>query len=388
MHHRLLILGSTGSIGQSTLDVIAGLQQAGHDVQVAGLSASRSVERIVAQARHTRAPYVCLSDPSAAKQVAEELKGTPTRVLSGPKGLVELVERSDADLVIAGIVGMAGLPPVLAAAKRGLDIGLANKETLVVAGEIILSLCQQSGSRLLPVDSEHSAVFQALQAGQREDVRRIILTASGGPFRTWSADKIAHATLADALNHPTWDMGPKITIDSATMMNKALEIIEACWLFHLPPERVDVVIHPESIVHSLVEFVDAGVMAQLGTPDMRTPIQYAITYPERLNGVAERLDLTHCGPLTFEPPDENRFPALALGRLAVQRGGTAGAVLNAANEEANVAFRAGKIPFPAITEAVAAALETFCPHHSPGPVRLETILSADAETRRWVQSRM
>jgi 1-deoxy-D-xylulose-5-phosphate reductoisomerase len=288
-----------------------------------------------------------------------------------------------ADFVLAAIVGAAGLPATLAAVERGLDVGLANKESLVVAGSLLVPLARARGSRLIPVDSEHSAVFQALAAGRAEDVRRIFLTASGGPFRTWPRDKVAAATVSEALNHPTWSMGPKVTIDSASMMNKALEVIEAYHLFALAPEQIEILIHPESIVHALVEFQDGALLAQLGTPDMRTPIQYAMTWPRRLPGLAERLDWRDLGRLTFEVPDFESFPALRLGYTAARAGGTCGAVLNAANEAAVARFRAGAIAFGQIVEL---AEQTLRRHRRIDQPTLAELLAADAWARHEVEA--
>ncbi|MCK4340716.1 MAG: 1-deoxy-D-xylulose-5-phosphate reductoisomerase, partial [Phycisphaerae bacterium] len=274
-----------------------------------------------------------------------------------------------------------GLPATLAAVQRGLDVGLANKESLVVAGSLMMPLAEKSGATLIPVDSEHSAIFQALHAGRAEDVRRIHLTASGGPFRAWTAAQIAQATLDDALNHPTWSMGPKITIDSATMMNKALEIIEAHWLFGLPAEQIDVLIHPESIVHSMVEYRDGSLIAQLGTPDMKTPIQYAITYPRRVPGIAEPLDWSQARCLHFEPPDFERFPALRLGYEAARADGNSGAVLNAANEAAVEFFRAGEIPFGRIVSLTEQVLGRREQQAQP---TLEELLTHDAWAREEI----
>jgi 1-deoxy-D-xylulose-5-phosphate reductoisomerase len=294
---------------------------------------------------------------------------------------VELVTTTDADFVLAAIVGAAGLPATLAAVERGLDVGLANKESLVVAGAILMPLAAQRGGRLIPVDSEHSAIFQALQAGRREDVRRIYLTASGGPFRTWTRERIESATLEAALNHPTWSMGPKITIDSATMMNKALEVIEAHYLFDLPVEQIEVLVHPESIVHSMVEFRDGSLIAQLGAPDMKTPIQYAMTFPRRVVGVGATLSWSEARSLHFEPPDFERFPALRLGFQAARAGGSSGAVLNAANETAVELFRAGRVGFGRI----AAACETVLARHRIiARPALPDLLEADAWARREV----
>jgi 1-deoxy-D-xylulose-5-phosphate reductoisomerase len=376
MHHRLIILGSTGSIGCSALDVVAGLAPA---VRVVGLTAGRDWKKLADQASRFQVGTVAIADESCADDLCRACPGT--RVLAGPQGLVELVQTTDADFVLAAIVGAAGLPATLAAVERGIDVGLANKESLVVGGSIIMPLARQRGSRLIPIDSEHSAIFQALMSGRPEEVRRIYLTASGGPFRTWPKQRMARATVKEALDHPTWSMGPKITIDSATMMNKALEIIEAHYLFDVPVEQLDVLVHPESIVHSMVEFRDGSVIAQLGAPDMRTPIQYAITYPQRAAGLAQPLTWNTPRRLNFEPPDPERFPALKLGHEAAERGGTCGAVLNAANEAAVERFRAGDIQFGQIAEL---AGQTLRRHRGVEQPTLADLMVADAWARQEV----
>jgi 1-deoxy-D-xylulose-5-phosphate reductoisomerase len=284
--------------------------------------------------------------------------------------------------VLAAIVGAAGLPAALAAVQAGKTLALANKEALVIAGSLLIPEARRRNVRIIPVDSEHSAVFQAMAAGRLSEVKRIILTASGGPFRNATRQQMENATLADALNHPTWRMGHKITIDSATMFNKALEIIEACWLFDLPPEKIEVVVHPESVIHSLVEFVDGSVMAQLSPPDMRTPIQYALTWPDRLPGISRQLDLSKAFAFNFQPPDPDRFPALKLGHEAARAGGTMGAVLNAANESAVAAFTSGKIPFTEIPRLVAATMKSHRLQPSP---TLDDLMEADRWSRKTVQ---
>ena len=391
MPKRVIVLGSTGSIGRSALEVAAALRD---EVTLVGLAANQDWRGLAEQATRFHVPAVGIADARCHDDLQRAVPAG-TRVLSGSEGLVELVGTCDADFVLAAIVGVAGLPATLEAVRRGLDVGLANKESLVVAGPLLMALARQTGTTLIPVDSEHSAVFQSLQAGHREDVRCIHLTASGGPFRDWPAERIAEATLEEALNHPTWSMGPKITIDSATMMNKALEIIEARWLFDLPAEQIGVLIHPESIVHSMVEFQDGSVIAQLGTPDMKTPIQYALTYPRRVPGIAEPLDWSQARCLHFEPPDLQRFPALRLGFAAARQGGTSGAVLNAANEAAVERFRAGRIPFGRIvplTEHVCGVLwhrhlagedTGWKPVPQPQPT-LEELLAHDAWAREEV----
>jgi 1-deoxy-D-xylulose-5-phosphate reductoisomerase len=308
---RIAILGSTGSIGTNALDVIAHL---GAPFAASALSAHSQGSKLVEQARHFKPAAVAVTDDGQYASVRDALAGTATRVYAGAGGVVEMVTRDDIDIVLAAIVGAAGLPAVFAAVRAGKMLALANKEALVVAGSLLMPEAKRRGVEILPVDSEHSAIFQSLKSGTPREVRRLILTASGGPFRNATQEKIENATLEDALAHPTWRMGTKITIDSATLFNKGLELIEACWLFDLPPEKVDIVIHPESIIHSMVEFVDGSVIAQLGPPDMRTPIQYALTYPERLAGNSRRLDLTQAFGLNFHPPDSERFPALRLAR--------------------------------------------------------------------------
>lgn len=377
MAKRIAILGSTGSIGTSTVEVIRAL---GPDYRVSGLGARRSWRELAEQCAAVHPAAVAVADPTQAESLRAVLNGS-TRLLVGPEGLVELAADPDTDFVVAAIVGAAGLESTVAAVRSGKQVGLANKEALVVAGSVIVPLARQTGAQLLPIDSEHSAIFQSMTAGRRCEVRRIYLTASGGPFRTWTAEQMARASLQDALRHPTWSMGPKITIDSATMMNKALEIIEACWLFDCPPESIEVLVHPESIIHSMVEFVDGSVVAQLGTPDMRTPIQYAITYPERVEGIASRLDLTTIRRLNFEPPDMERFPALRLGYQVAATGGTSGAVFNAANEAAVELFREGRIRFGEIVELIERVLERHKVIQNPD---LPTLLEADAWARREV----
>ena len=351
MQKKLIILGSTGSIGCNTLSVASALKD---EFEVVGLAAASRWNELVDQVRTCQPRAIAIPDSRNASMAVEKLKsvGLKCSVITGGDALVKLVRETECDFVMSAIVGVAGLPATLAAVERGLTIGLANKESLVVAGELMINAAAHSGAKLIPVDSEHSAIYQSLHSGKHEEVERIFLTASGGPFRTWTIERMRQARLSDALQHPTWNMGPKITIDSATMMNKALEIIEAKWLFNIPPERIEVVIHPESIIHSMVAFRDGSVVAQMGSPDMRTPIQYAMTYPRRLEGSAARLDFSKLESMRFEPPDEIRFPALRLGQQVARQGGTAGAALNAANEAAVSAFREGRIGFLEIVERV------------------------------------
>jgi 1-deoxy-D-xylulose-5-phosphate reductoisomerase len=350
---RITVLGSTGSVGAQTLEVIGTFPER---YQVVALAAGSNAEKLAEQVRRHRPERVSLADPEAASALGEALRDVEVEIGVGEAGLAAVAE-SDADLVVAAIVGAAGLPPTLAALRAGRDVALANKEALVMAGALVLREARASGARLLPVDSEHSAIFQALGGESRESVSRLILTASGGPFRTWSDDRIARASVEEALDHPNWEMGPKITIDSATLMNKGLEVIEARWLFDVPPERVDIVVHPQSIVHSLVEFSDSSVIAQLGLPDMRVPIAVALAHPERLELDLPRLDLATIAQFTFEAPDSKRFPCLDLAYRALAGDEAAPAVLNAANEVAVEAFLAGELPFPGIASTNAAVLE-------------------------------
>lgn len=379
MAKRIAILGSTGSIGTNALDVIEHL---GSSYEVAALSAHSQADKLLEQASKFRPRAVAVTEPAAYRRLAKELSSTG----QAPRlygDLAEMVRRDDIDLVLAAVVGAAGLPAVFAAVESGKAIALANKESLVVAGSILIPLARKHGVPILPVDSEHSAIFQAMHCGRTCEVKRLILTASGGPFRLASAEQIENATLADALNHPTWRMGNKITIDSATMFNKGLELIEACWLFDLPPEQVDIVVHPESVVHSMVEFNDGNVLAQLSPPDMRTPIQYALTYPDRLPSNSRKLDLSRPFNLTFHPPDPERFPALAIAREVARRGGTLGAVMNAANEAAVAVFMTGRIPFGMISRAVSHTIAAHTVQPSPS---LDDLMEADRWARRTVET--
>lgn len=327
---------------------------------------------------------VATDEPCANRFDWNELP-TETELLVGPSAIESVASHDDVDIVVASIVGSAGLRGTWAAIEKGKTVALANKETLVMAGPLVMHKAAECGATILPVDSEHSAVFQALQAGRREDLNRIVLTASGGPFRGATREQLENVTVTEALAHPTWDMGPKITVDSATMMNKALEIIEARWLFDVPPDRIDVVIHPQSVVHSLVEFKDGSVLAQLSPPDMKLPIQYAMSYPERWDCPAARLDLAETLSLDFSPPDQERFPAIALGHEVARRGGTAGAVLNAANETAVARFLDGQLRFIDIVPACRAVLDNH--DFDPSPT-LEQLFEFDAwarqEMQRWI----
>ncbi|MFM7250781.1 MAG: 1-deoxy-D-xylulose-5-phosphate reductoisomerase [Planctomycetaceae bacterium] len=374
----LAVLGSTGSIGTSTLDVIAA---SGGRYRAALLAAHTSVAALLEQARLHRPEWVVITDPGAAATVGATALPAGTRLAVGPDALDELLRGPGIDRVVSAIVGAAGLRSTWAALDAGKTVALANKETLVMAGPLVTRLAAERGAALLPVDSEHSAIHQALRSGGSDEVVRVILTASGGPFRTRAAETLAAVTPEEALRHPTWSMGPKITVDSATMMNKALELVEARWLFDLAPEQLDVVVHPQSIVHSMVEFVDGSVLAQLGPPDMRLPIQYALSYPRRHDGPARRLDLAQGLRLEFEPPDPRRFPAVRLGHEAARRGGTAGAVLNAANEAAVGAFLAGSLRFTDIAEVCARILDR---HEFRAAPSLDDIRRLDSWAREEV----
>jgi 1-deoxy-D-xylulose-5-phosphate reductoisomerase len=381
----VVILGSTGSIGRSALSVIA--HDGGVRLRAYGLAAHSSVAALVEQARVHRPRFAALTCAEACASVNGQFAASGVEFLTGRDGLIRMVTDAATDKVLSAIVGAAGLDGTWAAIEAGKTVALANKETLVVAGPLIMELARRKGVAILPVDSEHSAIFQALRAGRPSEVRRVILTSSGGPFRGRTARELAQVTPEQALNHPTWRMGPKISIDSATLMNKALEVIEARWLFGLRPEQVEVVVHPESIVHSMVEFVDGSVVAQLSPPDMRLPIQLALTYPERVPGPCPTLDTTRRFSLNFEPPDRETFPCLDLGFEVMTRGGTAGAALNAANEVAVERFLAGEIGFLDIPRACRAALDSH--HYDPRP-SLADLARVDAtarqEVRRWQAS--
>lgn len=389
---RIIILGSTGSIGTQTIEVVHHLnalaEKAGgvQPFRVVGLATGRNTGAMLQQAEALGVKELAVSNPSTA---------SPTRVQvrTGSDAAEQLVREVDADLVIGAMVGSAGLPATLAAVERGRDVALANKETLVAAGALVIAAASRSGARLLPVDSEHSAIWQCLSARAQghaappcecgDSVRRVILTASGGALRGRTLDQLAHATPREALAHPTWSMGPKVTIDSASLTNKALEVIEAHWLFGLPPEKIGVLVHPQSVVHALVEFTDSSVIAQLGAPDMRTPIQLALTHPDRPPGCSRSLDLGALSRLDFEPPDPARYPALELGYRVIREGGTSGAVFNAANERAVEMFLEGRIPFGRIAELSRAAMDTL---GCSALVTLSDAAQADRAARRFVES--
>ena len=379
MMRRISLLGSTGSIGTQSLDVISAC-----GMTVAALTANRDAARMEEQARRFKPELAVMMDQAAAADLRVRLADTDTRVASGPEGLEEAAALPSADTVITAVVGMVGLKPTLAAIAQGKRIALANKETLVCGGELVMSEAERCGAEIVPVDSEHSALFQSLQGCRdRGEVRRLILTASGGPFFGYTREQLEHVTLDQALKHPNWSMGAKITVDSATLMNKGLEFIEAMRLYHMPPEKISVVVHRESIVHSLVEYCDNAMIAQLGSADMRLPIQYALTWPARTQAVAKPLDLLACPPLHFAPPDMEAFPCLGLAIGAARTGGTATAVLNGANEAAVGLFLERKIGFMDIPRLVERALSQVAPVYGGG---LAEILSADRAARDAVLS--
>jgi len=378
---KAVILGSTGSIGTQCLDVIA---QWPDRFRVLGLATHRNASLLIEQANRFSPEHVALMDPGAAHK-AEFLRDRGVQVHRGLEGLMALATLPQADTVVVATVGAIGLRPTLAAIAQGKAIALANKEVLVMAGELVMREAQRRGAPLLPIDSEHSAIMQCLVGGQKNEIRRIIVTASGGPFRKKSAGEMQGITVAQALAHPTWSMGPKITIDSATLMNKGLEVIECYHLFGVPLEQIEVVVHPQSIVHSMVEFVDGSVIAQLASTDMRVPIQYALSYPERLSTHTEYLDLARIGQLTFEPPDAGRFPCLGLAYEALRLGGTAPAVLSVANELAVEAFLAERIGFMDIPRCIERALQERSPVQDPD---IDAIVECEAETRARLRERL
>lgn len=350
---QLAILGSTGSIGTQTLDVV---RVHPDRYSVYALCAHRSIDKLVEQALEFKPEVVCIADESLYETLKARLSSLDIKIWAGSDAIAEMVTMPSIDIVVAAMVGYAGLRPTIEAIKAGKTIALANKETLVVAGEIICDLAVRHHAPILPVDSEHSAIFQSLVGEDSNEIEKILLTASGGPFRTFSLDQMRSVTAADALKHPNWDMGAKITIDSASMMNKGFEVIEAKWLFGVPVEKVQVLVHPQSIVHSAVQFTDGAIKAQLGAPDMRLPIQYALSFPERLTGDFPRADLVALKDLTFEQPDLARFPNLGLAYEAVRRGGNIPCVLNAANEVANLAFREGRCGFLQMSDIIASTM--------------------------------
>jgi 1-deoxy-D-xylulose-5-phosphate reductoisomerase len=350
MKKKIAILGSTGSIGTQTLDVVAAYPER---YEVYALCAHRSIDKLIEQARTFHPEVVCIADETLYPALCEALSDLEIKVWAGEDAIAQMVTMPSIDVVVAAMVGYAGLRPTIEAIKAGKTIALANKETLVVAGEIICALAQQYHAPILPVDSEHSAIFQSLVGEDHSEIEKILLTASGGPFRTYTLDQMRQVTAADALRHPNWEMGAKITIDSSTMMNKGFEVIEAKWLFGVPVDKIEVLVHPQSIVHSAVQFTDGAIKAQLGAPDMRLPIQYALSFPERLASDFPRVDWTQMTNLTFEQPDLQRFPNLQLAYEAMRRAGTVPCVLNAANEVVNLAFRQNKCGFLQMSDIIA-----------------------------------
>ncbi len=373
---QIAILGSTGSIGTQTLDVV---RQHPGEFSVYALSAHRSLDLLIQQALEFNPAVVCIADESLYQPLREALSDLPIQVMAGEKAIAEMVTMPAIDVVVAAMVGYAGLRPTIEAIKAKKTIALANKETLVVAGEIICRLAKKNKVSILPVDSEHSAIFQSLVGESADSIERLLLTASGGPFRTFTYEQMQHVTAAQALQHPNWEMGAKITIDSASMMNKGFEVIEARWLFDIPVEKIQVLVHPQSVVHSAVQFVDGSVKAQLGTPDMRMPIQYALTYPQRWLSDVPRLDLFATKQLTFEEPDLQRFPNLRLAYEAMAKGGNMPCILNAANEVVNLAFREGKCGFLQMSDVIEHAMATT---HFIAQPTYEDYVQTDKEARR------
>ena len=374
----IAILGSTGSIGTQTLDVV----RANSDrYSVYAICANRSVDKLVEQVREFKPEVVCIADESLYDSLRDKLSaiGFEGKVWSGSDSIAEVVTMDSIDIVVAAMVGYAGLRPTMEAIKAGKTIALANKETLVVAGELICDLALRHHAPILPVDSEHSAIFQSLVGEERNEIEKILLTASGGPFRTFSLDQMRSVTASEALKHPNWDMGAKITIDSASMMNKGFEVIEAKWLFGVEVDKIQVLVHPQSIVHSAVQFTDGAIKAQLGAPDMKLPIQYALTYPDRLKTDFPRAELTRIGSLTFEEPDLNRFPNLGLAYQATKRGGNIPCVLNAANEVVNLAFREGRCGFLQMSEIIAKTMDQAAFIATP---TYEDYVASDLEARK------
>ena len=381
MKRRIAILGATGSIGKSTLDLV---ERSPDRFEVVAVTAATNAEALAAIARRTGASLAVIADEARRGELEACLTGSGCRVEAGEQGLIEAAS-GEAELVIAAIVGCAGLVPVMTALQAGRTVALANKEALVTAGDLMIDTAARHRAAILPIDSEHNAIFQCLAGSRGEDVAKIVLTASGGPFRTASAQELASATPAAAIAHPNWSMGAKISVDSATMMNKGLELIEAHYLFGLPSERIDIVIHPQSVIHSLVEFIDGSMLAQLGSPDMRIPIAYALAWPERLQTPAQRLDLQSVARLDFEAPDIQRFPALRLAREALEAGGAAPIVLNAANELAVERFLAGGIGFAGIAATVEEALQNA---DFSAPASVGDVLEIDRAVRTRVEEQM
>ena len=381
MGRNIVLLGSTGSIGTQTLDVVRNNPD---DLKVIGIAANKSVDKVEAQVREFRPKYVCMFDEEAARDLRIKLSDMPVEVLSGMDGLVEISTVSEADTVLTAVVGMIGIRPTIAAIESGKDIALANKETLVTAGHIIMPLAKKMNVSILPVDSEHSAIFQSLNGEPADKIEKILLTASGGPFRGKKRDELVNMTVHDALKHPNWDMGPKVTIDSASLVNKGLEVMEAKWLFGTDLDQIQVIVQPQSIIHSMVQFVDGAVMAQLGVPDMKLPIQYALFYPDRMPMSEKRLDFFELGSITFEKPDTETFMGLKLAYDAARAGGSMPTVFNAANEMAVKKFINGEIKFLEIYDMITEAMENHKKVENPD---LEEILRSEAWTYEFLAGR-
>nr|WP_289044900.1 1-deoxy-D-xylulose-5-phosphate reductoisomerase [uncultured Blautia sp.] len=377
---KIAILGSTGSIGTQTLDVV----RANGDIEVLGISAGRNVKMLEEQAREFHPKLIAVWDENAAKDLAVRLQDMDVKIVSGMDGLLELARMPETDILVTAVVGMIGIRPTMEGIKAGKDIALANKETLVTAGHLIIPMAKEYGVQILPVDSEHSAIFQALHGEKREQVEKLLITASGGPFRGRKRDELKNVTLADTLKHPNWVMGQKITVDSATLVNKGLEVMEAKWLFDVDLDHIQVVVQPKSIIHSMVEFKDGAVMAQLGTPDMRLPIQYALYYPERRYLEGERLDFHKLKEITFEDPDMETFLGLPMAMDAARAGGSMPTVFNAANELAVKKFLQEKIGFLDIYEIIGQSMDR---HQLIANPDLDEILAVEAETYKWIESR-
>ena len=377
---KIAILGSTGSIGTQTLDVV----RANGDIEVLGISAGRNVKMLEEQAREFHPKLIAVWDENAAKDLAVRLQDIDVKIVSGMDGLLELARMPETDILVTAVVGMIGIRPTMEGIKAGKDIALANKETLVTAGHLIIPMAKEYGVQILPVDSEHSAIFQALHGEKREQVEKLLITASGGPFRGRKRDELKNVTLADTLKHPNWVMGQKITVDSATLVNKGLEVMEAKWLFDVDLDHIQVVVQPKSIIHSMVEFKDGAVMAQLGTPDMRLPIQYALYYPERRYLEGERLDFHKLREITFEDPDMETFLGLPMAMDAARAGGSMPTVFNAANELAVKKFLQEKIGFLDIYEIIGQSMDR---HQVIANPDLDEILAVEAETYKWIESR-
>ena len=378
MKRKISILGSTGSIGVNALKVVSHLE---HELEVVYLSANKNMTLLIKQIKKYQPKAVCIVDEESYNQVKEEVQSLNIEILFGRSGLLELAKRSDVDVMLNALVGAPGMEPTLLAIKAGVDVALSNKESLVMAGNIIKKAQEQSGAEIFPVDSEHSAIWQCLVGEELEDLNRIILTGSGGPFRQKEISLFSNITVKEALNHPNWDMGEKITIDSATMMNKGLEVIEAYWLFRIDPDQINIIVHPQSIIHSMVEMKDGSVKAQMGVPDMKVPIQYALTYPRHIEATWEKLDLINCADLTFEKPDYNRFPCIALGFKVLERFGSSGAALNLSNDYAVYRFLNEEIQFTDIPRINESVLEEHPWIEEPS---LEDLLELDEWVKNYV----